>query len=138
MWIFTKHGFVSAVQHRDKPDILIVRARNGDHLRDVLGMIDDEAIEHTPNADYPYRNEVSGSEFAKLMADMVGEIDYDNFKNAAMRESSPLDEGSYVDALHNIWQIGHSLTPDLRETRAIGDLFDDNFPAEQAFEEAGL
>ena len=32
MWIFTETGFVSAVQHRENPDYLMVRARDRQSL----------------------------------------------------------------------------------------------------------
>lgn len=98
MWIFTKHGMISAVEHRDDQRLLVVRARVKAHLM-ALGA--EAKIEHTPNGDYEFRIVVSKFEFSNLMLDQIEEIDYDNFKGAC-------DAGKdrpYARSLHRIWQV---------------------------------
>jgi hypothetical protein len=72
MWIFTKTGMVSVVQHRDFPDLLVVRARDWKHLNEfVVGRTLD--IECTPNADYPWRIVAGRTEFQRWLALAVGD-----------------------------------------------------------------
>lgn len=84
MWIFTNTGMVSAVAHRDKPGVLLVRARMSEHLVEFFGAGWAEHIEHTPRADYAWRVETSRADFEGALARQVSRIDYDNFKNSVV------------------------------------------------------
>lgn len=85
MWIFTKNGFASVVAHRDDPKTVLVRCRckaDAQYFADKLSVewfIDD-------TADYRYRMEAPKSRVGILMAEEVGQIDYDNFKNALPKD----------------------------------------------------
>ena len=52
MWVFTKTGFISIVQHRKQVDLMIVRARCAAHLQSLFPGT--EVLE-TKNADYRFR-----------------------------------------------------------------------------------
>ena len=83
MWVFCKHGFFSAVEHRQKRDCVLLRARfEGDleRLQQAYGF--DFKVEHTPLADYPYRTTISKDVWARIVGEIAIEIDYDNFKNS--------------------------------------------------------
>ncbi len=60
MWTFNKDGFFSAVEHRDNPDQLMVRARCREDIQRLAGKLAAEVV-HTPEADYAYRIIVSKS-----------------------------------------------------------------------------
>ena len=98
MWIFCKLGFFSAVQHRDKPDTLLVRGRFSgdlDRLHRSLSSEDRELcspVTETPNADYLYRMEMPKRIFAKA----VGEIDYGNFKDSVHEGYSSPRDAAYM------------------------------------------
>lgn len=77
MWIAMNDAFVSAVEDRNDPTRLVVRARNPEHLRRLFPSHD---VVTTPSADYIARVFVSRDEFARLVADRIGKISYDNFK----------------------------------------------------------
>ncbi|GIK76314.1 MAG: hypothetical protein BroJett022_00040 [Actinomycetes bacterium] len=82
MWLFTTQGLYSVVAHRDDPDALIVRARaraDIDALREQIPSL--EPFED-PAADYRHRAVVSRAEWLAAVAQLVTEIDYDNFKRA--------------------------------------------------------
>ena len=65
MWIFTSNAFASAVRHRDRPGMLMVRGRLPDDLqRFFADHVADLSVERTPNADYMYRCVVTDTEFA--------------------------------------------------------------------------
>ena len=36
MWLFTQHGMVSVVQHREDPNMLLVRSREPNVLRELF------------------------------------------------------------------------------------------------------
>ena len=84
MWVITSTAFVSIVQHREQPGLLIVRGRfKGDverflavpgHLRPIE--------EVTPNADYRYRCVVPRELVAAAMQREVQRIAYPNFKDS--------------------------------------------------------
>src|SRR5688500_2140088 len=52
MWICLKNAFVSAVQDRNRPDWLCVRARRREHLEVLFPQ---QSIMATPEGDYAYR-----------------------------------------------------------------------------------
>lgn len=80
MWLFTETGFVSAVQHRDEPDLLVVRARDRISL---VGILDYADTEITTNAysDYPYRVIIHKADFTRWVNDAIKFLEYPNFKN---------------------------------------------------------
>tara|TARA_Y100000310_G_scaffold324189_1_gene385753 strand:- start:9906 stop:10400 length:495 start_codon:yes stop_codon:yes gene_type:complete len=94
MWIMMNDSFLSIVAHRDKPGMLLVRARHPEHIRAVFPgvdtWIDDEA-------DYPFRAEVSRGHVSAVIAKQVGDIDYPNFKNSVR------DKGLYA-AYTRVWE----------------------------------
>lgn len=77
MWVCFNDGFVSAVQDRERPRGLVVRARNKRHLAHIFPGYD---VVMSPDADYVCRLFIHRTEFAEILGDRVAEIDYDNFK----------------------------------------------------------
>ena len=91
MWIFNKHGFFSAVEHRDDNSKVMVRARaksDIEHLESVLFDYHGEKVEssHTPEGDYHYRLTVSKKVWGEYLTKTADELDYDNFKNSVHGE----------------------------------------------------
>lgn len=80
MWIFTETGFISAVQHRDNPELLVVRARDRLSLEPLAAFAETE-ITTNPIADYPYRTIVGKGTFAAWTVDAIDTLNYPNFKN---------------------------------------------------------
>jgi len=81
MWIKTNTSFVSIVQHRDDPDVLLVRGRfKGDAAR-FMGLPASEEIE-TPSADYRFRVIVSREHVGRRLAVALKGVDYPNFKDS--------------------------------------------------------
>jgi hypothetical protein len=109
MWIFCKLGFFSAVQHREHPENLLIRARfKGDLERLLNAMTPEEyalcgrpSVSFTPDADYRYRVEIRKVVFAELIREQAEEIDYDNFKNAA--HDGTVRDGAYMDVWRALW-----------------------------------
>lgn len=99
MWIFTSTGFVSAVVHRDDPDLIVVRARDRESL-DAL--IERTGAEVNPweGGDYAFRIVVPRDEFTAWTAEQAEAIDYTNFKDSAADRRG----GGFVKALGEVWR----------------------------------
>lgn len=105
MWMFTTQGFVSVVAHSEKPDTLLVRARDEDSLLSLVEAIG-ATLRHTPSNDYPYRIEVLRTAYSAWVADQIAQLDYTNYK-AHMWSERP----EFGDALHDVWVAMHQVTP---------------------------
>ena len=94
MWVFLNDSFLSIVQHREKPELLMVRARiAGDIERAFPGV----TASRTPNADYLFRAEILREVVNVAMNNAVNKINYDNFKNS-------VDEHDRHDAYMKVWE----------------------------------
>ena len=78
----TTQGFYSVVRHRDDPDKLIVRGRAREDLDALQTQIPNLQVFSDQNADYRWRAVVTEAEWVAAIAQLAGEIDYDNFKSA--------------------------------------------------------
>lgn len=121
MWIFTKHGFFSAVCARkgdgkhDQPvdlDRIMVRARIRNHLEalkhrfpDLLGNCE---IQESAGTDYAYRLFVQKSAWMQVLAGLAGETDYDNFKSEVAYHQGKVG-AAYEHSLHDVWSVMHRL-----------------------------
>lgn len=81
MWITLNNAFVSVVAHREKRDILLVRARFEGDLQRLFPAFADR-VHRTPSADYLFRVEVPRQAVASVMAEQIVGIQYPNFKNS--------------------------------------------------------
>ena len=95
MWLFLSGGFVSIVAHRNKPDHLLVRARNMTHLKSLFPNAKHFSLKQS---DYPHRAVVERSAVAKMFGDYVLNMKYDNFKNS-------ISESSYFHVCHGVWSL---------------------------------
>ena len=101
MWLFTKDSFVSVVQHRTRPDDVLVRARVKEHLIRLFPKTIKQ-IQRDDEADYRWRLLVSKQEFAKVVSDYIMQrLDYDNFKAA-----QDVDDPAWTRFLHAVWTEG--------------------------------
>ena len=82
MWVTTTQGFYSVVAHRDEPDKLLVRARTREDIEALREQIPALEPFEDPEADYRHRAVVSRAEWVAALAQLVADLDYDNFKNA--------------------------------------------------------
>ncbi len=121
MWVFTKHGFFSAVCARKSggkqgaavdPDRIVVRARLRGHLEalkeqfsDLLGRCEVQEFIGTDNA---YRIFVSKSVWSQVLAGLAEETDYDNFKSEVAHHQGR-GGAAYEEALHEVWSVMNTL-----------------------------
>lgn len=98
MWVFTQTGFVSAVQHRDNDDILIVRSRDHASIKDVADHCGTEIVVGS-GSDYPYRTFVARQFFKSWATDQIENLTYTNYKN----HMHDLRDDRFCRALSTVW-----------------------------------
>jgi len=96
MWIFTKHGFISIVQHNSMPDCFQVKSRVPAPLTSLWPGHEIEVIDW---ADYRYRITVHKDEVYPVILRVVEDILYTSFKNEC-----EMDE-DYHYVLTRIWGL---------------------------------
>lgn len=101
MWIFTTKGFISAVQWKDKPSFMCVRARAREHL---AALFPEAEIIEMPDADYRYRAKVSRTFFEQSMLYELRAISYPDFK-------SELEHDAYHAACSRVWEVMRAIQP---------------------------
>ncbi len=80
MWLYTKHGFYSAVKKRGD-NFITVRSYNKQDLQNLIDRFElDVAMEYTPSNDYLFRIRLSRELWVEIMAELAFEVDYGNFK----------------------------------------------------------
>lgn len=104
MWLFTPDGFYSAVQHKDDPDLIMVRARARAHAERLVQSLPEherpEIVETPPPADYLWRVTLTRAQWVFLVAKFAADIAYLNFKSEAHKREHP---PGYMSALHALW-----------------------------------
>ena len=100
MWLFCKSGYFSAVKHNAKPNTSLRRARVEGDLERLAGAHQiDMRVEHTLEADYAFRAELSAAEWTRAVMEESDAIDYGNFKNAVH------DGTARDDAYMEVWGV---------------------------------
>ena len=119
MWLQTKYGFYSVVEHNDDVHTVLIRARAREDLENLCDLadavrrdyskgevvgIDHSAIQFTPNADYAYRIICPRQSWMEVSLRLMTEIDYGNFKNAVSARD-PERSNLY----HRVWGVLYSI-----------------------------
>lgn len=123
MWIFTEHGFFSLTRSREEPNKIQARARCKADAHNLaayvaakLDMKRAPRVIETPAADYRFRLILEPAALAVIMAAMVEDIGYSNFKGhietTGQRDKLPI--------LHDVWAMmnryqGHGARPSTAE-----------------------
>jgi hypothetical protein len=108
MWLFTSEGFVSVVAHSEKPETLLVRARDEGSLLSLVEATG-ATLRSTPNADYPNRLEVLRTAFTAWLVAQVSNLDYPNYKAHAW--TTRPGDFAWENSLHQVWSTMHQVTP---------------------------
>ena len=96
MWIFTKRGFLSIVQHNSMPGHFQVKSRVADPLEQLWP---DHEVEVIDWADYRFRITIPKDEVLAALKDEVEDVLYTSFKNECEANES------YHYALTRVWAI---------------------------------
>lgn len=102
MWLTTTRGFYSIVEHRDSPDMVLVRGRKRAHLEALQDLCEYPLppVSVDPAADYPFRMTVPKAVVARLAYEFVMDIDYPNFKTASAEH-----DRQATDVYHSVWSV---------------------------------
>ncbi len=94
MWVFMSDGFLSIVDKSSQSGCLLVRARDAAHITNVFPNAD---VREGGGTDYQFRADIPREEVARVLAERVEAIDYDNFK-------SSIRDHRLHDACMRVWQ----------------------------------
>jgi hypothetical protein len=100
MWLFTKQGFISIVQHRDDPDLMRVRARVRADLERCFPRREAEIIEDRV-ADYRWHLNVPRAEVAEYLMFAIEDLDY--VSHVKEEIALGLAPAARMDAMYDIW-----------------------------------
>ena len=107
MWVFSRHGFISVVAHRDAEGYVLLRHRTKEHADATAEILGGTAsVFEDASADYQWRLSATRSELKVLLLSLADGVDYDNFKNAVAATHE--EKGPYLTLLHRIWWAGVS------------------------------
>ena len=95
MWIFQNDSFLSIVALRNKPGVLLVRARKAG---DIEAIFPEAKSREGEGADYQFRADVPVGEVTEAMAERMLAIDYGNFKDS-------VEERGRHDAYFKVWEV---------------------------------
>lgn len=101
MWLFTSKAFLSVVQHKTDPSVLIVRSRRPGHIQDLFPGVKTVTLDYR---DYQYRAELPREVVAERMAQYVREMAYTNFKDS-------VTENVYHNACFKVWDAMANIQP---------------------------
>ena len=111
MWVFSKDGFFSIVQHKDDSEQMVVRARVRQDLVDAFG---DVKITESTHSDYRFRVFVSREKVGQFLASTVADLNYDSVKDNIDKDEEDRHKMLYaVWRAH--WDLQHSRYPDERD-----------------------
>lgn len=99
MWTFTETGFTSAVQHRDNPELLVVRGRDLLSLEPITASFPHLEITSSATSDYPHRIIMTKTEYAQWVVNNITELNYPNFKNRVYQTRGQ----KFAHLLSNVW-----------------------------------
>tara|TARA_B110000003_G_scaffold274931_1_gene316155 strand:+ start:603 stop:926 length:324 start_codon:yes stop_codon:yes gene_type:complete len=94
MWIFTKYGFISVVQHNSLEDCFQVKSRVVEPLEILWPEIDIEIIDW---ADYRFRITIEKEKVFPTLLELIQEVGYTSFKDECRSDHD------YHDALVKVW-----------------------------------
>ena len=98
MWIFTKRFFCSVVSQNN--NMLVVRFRTYEHAKQFKKISGCEKIFKTYGRDYRYRVVIDKTKFAKIISNVIADIDYFNFKDAVLTRGAGKNE---MEAMYDVW-----------------------------------
>lgn len=107
MWIFLNNAFLSVVQHEERPNELLVRARVAGDIERILPKA---KVTHTPEHDYAYRALMPRKEVAQALARAAEKIEYPNFKDS-------VEEHDRHSAYMDVWTVMRAFQERRQRTR---------------------
>ena len=110
MWLFAKNGFLTFVQHDNRPDLLLVRGRI---KGDIENYFPNARVTYRTDRDYAYRTMLPKTRVAERIASAVSAIDYVKYKPSVQDKRR---RQAYI----TVWDTMYGLQEQLAE-HANGD-----------------
>ena len=107
MWIFTQHGFISAVRAEVGSSEFIVRARDRKSLELIANQSQTEIVA-SPFADYPYRVIVDELVLGAFLMTELANVNYTNYKN----QVEVMRGYNFAKVCGEVWSIMHGVEDD--------------------------
>jgi len=104
MWLFHPKGFVSIVADSTDTNRLLVRGRV---KGDIEALFPAAKVTVTPDRDYRFRASIERWEVAARAAELIGDISYPNFKDAAPANR----HRTYMDVWTAMWKLQFNRIP---------------------------
>ncbi|EAM1616295.1 hypothetical protein EU642_21910 [Salmonella enterica] len=101
MWFFGSEAFLSVVQHKTDPAILVVRSRRPGHIQKMFPTAEVVTID---GRDYMYRTELPREAVAERMHKYVMDMTATNFKNS-------VKDQTYHGACISVWSVMEKIQP---------------------------
>ena len=102
MWLFSKHGFFSAVQNFNDENLIHVRARfEGDLERLCKTYGVEPKVVRTPDGDYPLRMDFDRKKWGEILKGEGEAIDYTKFKPAV--HDGTIRDRAYLAVFDTMW-----------------------------------
>jgi hypothetical protein len=113
MWLITKTGFVSLVQHDTDSSKIRARARRREHLADTFDLFDADIIDLGPDApDYRWHADVPRSHVAQAMYDSVMDLDYTSHVKEAVAGDDDVMYTAMLGCWRALYQLQDQAAPD--------------------------
>lgn len=107
MWIFSVYGFFSVTALPEDRSKLMVRARVKAHLENIQKAfpmtLKSYKIQHWKGRDYQYRMIVPNTAWQAIVAQMVAETTWNNFKDECGKRFG--HNSKFLGMLHRIWSL---------------------------------
>ncbi|EHQ9605883.1 hypothetical protein KS527_004648 [Salmonella enterica] len=111
MWFFGSDSFLSVVQHKKDPAILVVRARRPGHIEKMFPTANVVTLD---GRDYQFRADLPREVVAARMAQYVMEMSATNFKDS-------VKEPAYHNACYGVWNCMEAIQPKPAYSRYSGN-----------------
>lgn len=122
MWVFTQHGFISVVESRIDPTVVMARSRDRKSLEHFLEVTELDPTDHpvveSAGTDYPYRVICKREDVAAFLSSSAMAIDYPSFKTQVGYNRGYL----WHDVLMSIWGKVHGLSDRRPRWNSYGSL----------------
>ncbi|WP_211825150.1 hypothetical protein [Kistimonas asteriae] len=106
MWLLTSSGIISIVQHRENPNLMVVRASSEKALREFVPYAYSRTAKRKPVKRLPWRISLPRQTVRVLVHAQFNAVAYDNFPNT-IRD----------DQYHNVFMELYRMTDALKAER---------------------
>ena len=118
MWVFTKDGFLSAVQHNDRARMRIRARRRDDLERAFPGTSIIDMAESGGQFDYRWHLDVARGEWVDYLVESAMDIDYTSHAKEAMTRGG--QDREMYSALLDVWTTMYRLQTGVKEVDEFG------------------